>query len=208
MRCLVTKKQSQIALGWLSLYRSTNAPGAFFSVAVISEVGDVACTLFWTDCWLHGQRICGLVPQLFTLVAYRRSNKRTVLGGGSYPRCSICWCYCQIPWALGHSLWGGFATWGRRLIYAVFQYLAITRRSLLTGAYFRVRWHGPWDRIWKSWAPGNCNSFMWLMAHDKCWTADRITRCGLPHPEPYPHCDQETEIPLAYLLCLCSGFLV
>ena len=120
MRCLVTKKQSQIALGWLSLYRSTNAPGAFFSVAVISEVGDVACTLFWTDCWLHGQRICGLVPQLFTLVAYRRSNKRTVLGGGSYPRCSICWCYCQIPWALGHSLWGGFATWGRRLMYAVF----------------------------------------------------------------------------------------
>ena len=84
------KKQSQIALGWLSLYRSTNVPGAFFSVAVISEVGDVACTLFWTDCWLHGQRICGLVPQLFTLVAYRRSNKRTVLGGGSYPRCSIC----------------------------------------------------------------------------------------------------------------------
>jgi hypothetical protein len=78
------KKQSQIALGWLSLYRSTNAPGGFFSVAVISEVGDVACTLFWTDCWLHGQRICGLVPQLFTLVAYRRSNKRTVLGGGSY----------------------------------------------------------------------------------------------------------------------------
>jgi hypothetical protein len=58
-----------------------------------------------------------------------------------YPRCSICWCYCQIPWALGHSLWGGFATWGRRLIYAVFQYLAITQRSLLTGAYFRVRWH-------------------------------------------------------------------
>ena len=67
-----------------------NAPGAFFSVAVISEVGLVARTLFWTDCWLHGKRICGLVPQLFTLVAYRRSNKRTVLGGGSYPRCSIC----------------------------------------------------------------------------------------------------------------------
>jgi hypothetical protein len=56
----------------------------FPSVAVISEVGDVACTLFWTDCWLHGQRICGLVPQLFTLVAYRSSNKGTVLGGGSY----------------------------------------------------------------------------------------------------------------------------
>jgi hypothetical protein len=81
---VVTKKRSQIALGWLSLYRSTNALGAFFSVAVISEVGDVARTLFWTDCWLHGQQICDLVPQLFTLVAYRRSNKRTVLGGGSY----------------------------------------------------------------------------------------------------------------------------
>lgn len=50
MAVVKKKTRSQIALGWLSLYRSTNAPGAFFSVAVISEVGDVARTLFWTDC--------------------------------------------------------------------------------------------------------------------------------------------------------------
>lgn len=98
-----------------------------------------------------------------------------------YPRCSICWCYCQVPWALGHSLWGGFATWGRRLIYAVFQYLATTQRSLFKGAYFRVQWHMALGKEYgNSWAPENCNSFMWLMAHDKCWTVYWLTQCGLP----------------------------
>jgi hypothetical protein len=63
------KTEPDLALGWLFLYRSTNAPDAFFSVAVILEVGDVAHTLFWTHCWFHGQRICDMVPQLFSLVA-------------------------------------------------------------------------------------------------------------------------------------------
>lgn len=127
-----------------------------------------------------------------------------------YPRCSICWCYCQVPWALGHSLWGGFATWGRRLIYAVFQYLASTQRSLFTGAYFRVQWHMALGKEYRnSWAPENCNSFMWLMAHDKCWTVDWLTQCGLPHPNTALTVIRNGEYQaLAYLLCLCSGFLV
>ena len=25
--------------------------------------------------------------------------------------------------------------------------------------------------------------FLWLVAHDRCWTADRLARRGLPHPE-------------------------
>jgi hypothetical protein len=40
----------------------------------------------------------------------------------------------------------------------------------------------PWDRIWKSWAPGKSKFFMWLVAHDRCWMADRLARKGLPHP--------------------------
>jgi hypothetical protein len=30
----------------------------------------------------------------------------------------------------------------------------------------------PWEHIWKTWAPGKCRFFMWLAAHNKCWTAD------------------------------------
>ena len=51
----------------------------------------------------------------------------------------------------------------------------------------------PWERIWKSWAPGKCKFFMWLVAHDRCWTADRLARKGLPHHDHCLLCDQEEE---------------
>jgi hypothetical protein len=34
---------------------------------------------------------------------------------------------------------------------------------------------------------------MWLAAHKRCWTSDRLARRGLPHPEYCPLCDQENE---------------
>jgi hypothetical protein len=34
---------------------------------------------------------------------------------------------------------------------------------------------------------------MWLVAHKRCWTADRLARRGLPHPERCPLCDQADE---------------
>jgi hypothetical protein len=39
--------------------------------------------------------------------------------------------------------------------------------SMFMGAtQFRI-----WEGIWKSWAPGKCKFLMWLVAHDRCWTA-------------------------------------
>jgi hypothetical protein len=32
----------------------------------------------------------------------------------------------------------------------------------------------PCERIWKSRAPPKCNFFMWLVAHNRCWIADRL----------------------------------
>jgi len=60
----------------------------------------------------------------------------------------------------------------------------------------------PWERIWKSWAPSKCKIFMWIVAHKKCWTADRLTRKGLPHPVACPLCDQSDET-LDHLLVSC-----
>jgi hypothetical protein len=51
----------------------------------------------------------------------------------------------------------------------------------------------PFERIWKSWAPPKCKFFMWLAAHNRCWTADRLARRGLPHPEQCLLCDQHEE---------------
>ena len=41
---------------------------AFFSMVLIFEVGDGANTLFWTDKWLHGERISESAPRLFGII--------------------------------------------------------------------------------------------------------------------------------------------
>lgn len=51
---------------------------AFFSMAVISEVGNGAHTYFWTDKWIHGQCIADLAPHLFSAIPKRRVQRRTV----------------------------------------------------------------------------------------------------------------------------------
>lgn len=47
--------------------------------------------------------------------------------------------------------------------------------------------------IWKSLAPPRCRFFLWLVALDRCWTADRLRRRGLPHPDRCVLCDQHDE---------------
>ena len=51
---------------------------SFFSVAIVSEVGNGRNTLFWTDNWVHGQNLQKLVPHLFEAISVR-ARKRTVL---------------------------------------------------------------------------------------------------------------------------------
>jgi hypothetical protein len=41
----------------------------------------------------------------------------------------------------------------------------------------------PAHRIWKSWAPPKCKFFLWLASLNRCWTADRLARRGLEHPD-------------------------
>jgi hypothetical protein len=47
-----------------------------------------------------------------------------------------------------------------------------------------------------------CRFFLWLVAHKKCWTADRLEKRGLDHPERCPLCDQERET-IDHLLVNC-----
>jgi hypothetical protein len=43
---------------------------------------------------------------------------------------------------------------------------------------------------------------MWLIAHDRCWKADRLAKRGLSHLERCPHCNQEEET-IGHLLLSC-----
>jgi hypothetical protein len=68
--------------------------------------------------------------------------------------------------------------------------------------------------VWKTWAPSKCKFFMWLVEHNRCWTPDRLEKCGMDHPEHCPLCDQHEET-INHLLVACvfacqvwSGLLV
>jgi hypothetical protein len=60
----------------------------------------------------------------------------------------------------------------------------------------------PYNLIWGTWAPRKCKFFLWLVAHNRCWTADRLARKGLSHPDRCPLCEQEDET-INHLLSAC-----
>jgi len=79
------------------------------------------------------------------------------------------------------------------------QVLLSSRISLLLG-------HWPWQfnsgPRWKSWAPSKCKTFIWLAIRNRCWTADRLQKRGLPHPVRCPFSDQADET-VQHLLTSC-----
>jgi hypothetical protein len=59
----------------------------------------------------------------------------------------------------------------------------------------------PWERLWKS-CPPKCKTFLWMAIRNRCWTADRLRKCGMSHPIVCPLCDQEQET-VQHLLTTC-----
>ena len=143
---------------------------AFFSIAIKSEVGNGMNTLFWTDRWLHGQRLDQLVPNLFGAIS-SRAKKRTVHDALTERR----W-VSDIRGALSLAVLTEYLALWDLLSNVVLQpdvddlhvwqfsssgkYSAKSAyESMFIGAIsFR-----PWERIWKSWAPSKCKFFMWLL---------------------------------------------
>jgi hypothetical protein len=183
---------------------------AFFASAVYSEVGDGA-TIFWTDRWLHGQSISDLAPRLLAIIPVRRRKKRTVrealnnhtwisdIQGGlpvgvliDYLRLWDILANLQLqPGTEDKHIWRFIANG---------QYSA---KSAYEGFFLGATTLRSWEKIWKTWAPAKCSFFMWLVAHNRCWTADRLARRGIPHPERCPLCDQAPET-INHLLVGCT----
>jgi len=183
---------------------------AFFSVAVVTEVGNGNHTLFWTDRWIHGQSIADLAPRLLEAIPLRRVKRRTVreaLTDHSWLLDIKGACTVGVIVDFLH-LWEVLYNFELEPnvedvhIWRLSNSRQYSVKSAYEGFFLGSTQFGPYERIWKSWAPPKCRFFLWLVAHNRCWTADRLARRGLPHPEKCPFCDQEEET-INHLLVSC-----
>ena len=165
-----------------------------FAISVSSLVGDGRTTLFWKDRWLHGKSIEELAPALVPFVNKRARSRRTVnkamqdlrwvgdiAGGLSVPAILDyleLWDTLENVQLLENQpdqhLWTpeSSGTYSARSAYARF----------FVGSFG----FEPYKRLWKSWAPLRCKIFLWLAMLNRCWTADRLARQGLQHPDKVP----------------------
>lgn len=65
-------------------------------------------------------------------------------------------------------------------IFRLFPNGKYSAKSAYKGFFVRLVSFEPYARIWRAWAPPKCNFFMWLVAHNRCCTADRLACRDLP----------------------------
>jgi hypothetical protein len=177
---------------WASFPFQANADlKAFFSMEVVTEIGDGTNTLFWQDRWLFGKTINEIAPIISTFVPTRIANRRNVFEAMSGLRwvndihgivtvhvllefLNLCDLIDEVPLQSrveDKHIWH-LSTSGK--------YSAKSAYNALFQGFIPFN---AWELIWKSWAPNKCRFFLWLVAHNRCWTADRLARRNLSHPD-------------------------
>lgn len=183
---------------------------AFFAMAMVTSVGDGSSTKFWSDRWIQGKTIAELAPNLVALVPQQEIKKRTVEEGLDNRRwvsdirgvlsASVLDEYLQL-WELLEDVHLQQDAQDQH-IWKLSRSGAYSSKSAYNAFFVGTIRFAPWKRIWKSWALWCCKFFIWLAALNRCWTADRLAKRGLPHPASCTLCDQAPEI-INHLLVSC-----
>ncbi|GJN12793.1 hypothetical protein PR202_ga31105 [Eleusine coracana subsp. coracana] len=173
---------------------------ALFDISIITQVGNGRSTLFWSDRWLHDCSLGDIAPEVVASVPQRVIKTRTV----EQALHNLQWVrdisaglslVGLIEYLVLWDLVSGFSLsdemdqhrW-RHDSFGVFTAKSAYRQFFQGSITFE-----PWRRIWKTWAPPKCKTFLWLATKDKCWTADNLRKRGLPHLDKCVLCDQEDE---------------
>jgi hypothetical protein len=193
--------RTDINRAWSSLDLQFSAEErALFFASTTMSLGNRATALFWEDRWIHGRSIRELAPMLYECIPKRRRQTRTVaegLQGHTWAR--------DIHGTLGVHEIGQYLR-----IWIAIEHTTLSEEpdTLLwkwtaSGTYtvkscYLASFHGStaspsWKMIWKCWAPPRVKFFHWLADLDRCWTAGRLARRGLPHHTACPLCNQEPE---------------
>ncbi|WVZ88479.1 LOW QUALITY PROTEIN: hypothetical protein U9M48_034996, partial [Paspalum notatum var. saurae] len=195
-----------LRIRWLWLQKTDSSRP--WEAAVETDIGNGEDTKFWTDRWLQGCTIAELSPNLIKAVP-TRARKRL-----------------SVSQALTNRRWIAYIK-GTVSVQVLVEYLKLwelvdgivlqpeisekhtwklsrsgvyTSKSAYQAFFLGSVKFAPWKRIWKSCAPLRCKFF--LAVKNKCWTADHLSKRGLPHPSTCPLYDQAEET-INHLLVSC-----
>lgn len=183
---------------------------ALFDAAVDAIVGNGEQILFWTDRWLDGHTMAEIAPNLVKRVTKGTAKRRTVAQAIQSRR----WVGDIKGARTIDVLIEFFHIWDiveglvlqpdvqDRYTWKLSQDGTYSSKSAYGAFFMGTIKFGPWRKIWKTWAPPRCRFFIWLVFHNKVWTADRLAKRGLPHPDACPFCDQAEET-IHHLLVGC-----
>jgi hypothetical protein len=172
---------------WLWLQRTDpNKPWAQFQIqtckevqflvdmSVVTEIGDGSNTLFWKDRWLHGRKIRDIAPQISAMVSKRIVNKRKV----NEALQNLNWT-ADFQGALSVTVLLEFVELFQQLegvairpgvsdshIWRLSTSGQYSSKSAYAALFQGAVQFEPAERIWRSWPPGKCKFFSWLVQHN------------------------------------------
>jgi hypothetical protein len=160
---------------------------ALFEVATSVRLGNSKRARFWQDRWLDGARVEDVAPNLTALVPPRKVKVRSVKEGlsGLWPQ------DCGLD-LTAEALEEFFILWqilaevrlsperGDELLWAWSADGVYSSKSAYSAFFVGRPQASTAAQVWHSRAPYGCRFFAWIVSKDRCWTADRLERRGLP----------------------------
>jgi hypothetical protein len=126
----------------------------------------VLTLFFLSDCWLHCFSIIDLAPLVISHVTHKIINTQTVpevLNGQLWTQ-DICGSLSVEGFFEYFQLWDT----EDRHIWVHDSSGVYTCKSAYTAYFQGSITFEPWKRLWKSWAPGKCKTFLWLAIRKAC----------------------------------------
>ena len=183
---------------------------AMFHASTYIELGDGRKALFWEDRWLQGKSIAEIAPCLYASVGSQVKKVRTVdqaLIGDSWTRDISGALTVQVilDYLLIWDMTRGVQLSDDRANRLCWKWTA--DKTFSTASAYQAFFIGQHPvegarLLRKARAPPKCKFFIWLVLHDRCWTAARRRRHGLQDDDSCALCEQSQET-IDHLLINC-----